>query len=53
MNEGFSSIPASAGCVSRLDFVFNHTYEHIGDKVYSFEGLVPGYYYRLKQDGTY
>jgi pullulanase len=36
-----------------LDFVFNHTYEHIGDKVYSFEGLVPGYYYRLKQDGTY
>src|SRR4030095_12204145 len=36
-----------------LDFVSNHTYEHIGEKVYSFEGLVPGYYYRLKQDGTY
>jgi pullulanase len=37
-----------------LDVVFNHTYEAIDLKrVYSFEGLVPGYYYRLRQDGTY
>ncbi len=37
-----------------LDVVFNHTYEAIELKrIYSFEGLVPGYYYRLKQDGTY
>ncbi len=37
-----------------LDVVFNHTYESIhSGKVYSFEGLVPGYYYRLKPDGDY
>lgn len=37
-----------------LDVVFNHTFETLELKrVYSFEGLVPGYYYRLKQDGTY
>jgi pullulanase len=37
-----------------LDVVFNHTYENVGQGlVYSFEGLVPGYYYRLKQDGSY
>ncbi len=37
-----------------LDVVFNHTFEAI-DKglVFNFEGLVPGYYYRLKSDGTY
>jgi len=37
-----------------LDVVFNHTFEAIDlGRVYSFEGLVPGYYYRLKQDGSY
>ncbi len=37
-----------------LDAVFNHTFESITKHhVYSFEGLVPGYYYRLKQDGSY
>jgi pullulanase len=37
-----------------LDVVFNHTFEAI-DKglVFNFEGLVPSYYYRLKQDGSY
>ncbi len=37
-----------------LDVVYNHTFEAIEkDRVYSFEGLVPGYYYRLKPDRTY
>ena len=37
-----------------LDVVFNHTFEHLlKNRVYSFEGLVPGYYYRLKADGSY
>jgi pullulanase len=37
-----------------LDVVFNHTFEAVDlGRVYSFDGLVPGYYYRLKQDGTY
>lgn len=37
-----------------LDVVFNHTFEAIDrGRVYSFDGLVPGYYYRLKQDGSY
>lgn len=37
-----------------LDVVFNHTFESIReDRVYSFEGLVPGYYYRMRPDGTY
>jgi pullulanase len=37
-----------------LDVVFNHTYETLDlGRVYSFEGLVPGYYYRLKTDGSY
>ncbi|HKX32242.1 MAG TPA: type I pullulanase [Blastocatellia bacterium] len=37
-----------------IDMVFNHTYEDLGHgQVYSFEGLVPGYYYRLRQDGSY
>jgi len=36
-----------------LDVVFNHTFEKVGRRVYSFEGLVPGYYYRLKPDGSY
>ncbi|MCI0664016.1 MAG: DUF3372 domain-containing protein, partial [Acidobacteria bacterium] len=37
-----------------LDVVLNHTFENIGEgRVYSFEGLVPGYYYRLKRDGSY
>ncbi len=37
-----------------LDVVFNHTFENIAEgRVYSFEGLVPGYYYRLKTDGSY
>lgn len=37
-----------------LDVVFNHTFEAVNiGRVYSFEGLVPGYYYRLKPDGGY
>ena len=37
-----------------LDVVFNHTFESLDkQRVYSFEGLVPGYYYRLKPDGSY
>jgi pullulanase len=37
-----------------LDAVFNHTFEAITKhRVYSFEGLVPGYYYRMKHDGGY
>jgi pullulanase len=37
-----------------LDVVFNHTFESLDEgRVYSFEGLVPGYYYRLKPDGRY
>ncbi len=37
-----------------LDVVFNHTFEAAPKhRIYSFEGLVPGYYYRLKPDGSY
>ncbi len=37
-----------------LDVVFNHTFESLTKhRVYSFEGLVPGYYYRLRPDGSY
>ncbi len=37
-----------------LDVVFNHTFEAFTKhRVYSFEGLVPGYYYRMKHDGGY
>lgn len=37
-----------------LDAVYNHTFESITKhRVYSFEGLVPGYYYRLRHDGSY
>ncbi len=36
-----------------MDVVYNHTAEYKPDKIFSFEGLVPGYYYRLKDDGTY
>jgi pullulanase len=37
-----------------LDVVYNHTFESITKhRVYSFEGLVPGYYYRLQSDGSY
>lgn len=36
-----------------LDVVYNHTMEDIKSRVYSFEGLVPGYYYRRKMDGSY
>ena len=37
-----------------MDVVFNHTFESITKhRVYSFDGLVPGYYYRLRQDGSY
>jgi pullulanase len=37
-----------------LDAVFNHTFETFTKhRVYSFEGLVPGYYYRMKHDGGY
>ncbi len=37
-----------------LDVVFNHTFEATDrGRIYSFDGLVPGYYYRLRQDGSY
>lgn len=36
-----------------IDVVYNHTMENIKKRVYSFEGLVPGYYYRRKADGSY
>ncbi|MBI4854709.1 MAG: type I pullulanase [Acidobacteria bacterium] len=36
-----------------LDVVFNHTFEALNKRIYSFDGLVPGYYYRRKPDGTY
>ncbi len=36
-----------------MDVVYNHTAEYRPDKIYSFEGLVPGYYYRYKDDGSY
>ena len=36
-----------------MDVVYNHTAESRPGKIFSFEGLVPGYYYRLKDDGTY
>jgi pullulanase len=37
-----------------LDVVYNHTFEAIDrQRVFSFEGLVPGYYYRLRNDGSY
>lgn len=43
-----------SGLKVTLDVVFNHTVESLGKHhIYSFEGLVPGYYYRLKRDGSY
>jgi pullulanase len=36
-----------------MDVVYNHTAETSPAKVFSFNGLVPGYYYRLKQDGSF
>ncbi|HEY6400544.1 MAG TPA: type I pullulanase [Blastocatellia bacterium] len=37
-----------------LDVVYNHTFEAMTKhRIYSFEGLVPGYYYRMKPDGSY
>jgi pullulanase len=37
-----------------LDVVYNHTMEdRFAGRVYSFEGLVPGYYYRRRPDGSY
>lgn len=36
-----------------LDMVYNHTVEELKSRAISFEGLVPGYYYRRKPDGTY
>lgn len=37
-----------------MDMVYNHTMEQRAQgRLYSFEGLAPGYYYRLKPDGSY
>ncbi|MFZ1948427.1 MAG: type I pullulanase, partial [bacterium] len=36
-----------------MDVVYNHTAEYRPNRIFSFEGLAPGYYYRLKDDGTY
>jgi pullulanase len=42
-----------AGIKVVMDVVYNHTAEYRPDKIFSFEGLVPGYYYRYKDDGSY
>jgi pullulanase len=36
-----------------MDVVYNHTAETSPAKIFSFNGLAPGYYYRLKEDGSY
>lgn len=36
-----------------LDVVYNHTVEALDSRAISFDGLVPGYYYRRKRDGSY
>jgi pullulanase len=36
-----------------MDVVYNHTAENNIANVFSFNGLVPGYYYRLKEDGSF
>jgi len=36
-----------------LDVVYNHTAETSPTKVFSFNGLAPGYYYRLRDDGSF
>lgn len=36
-----------------LDAVYNHTMEVQRQRLLSFEGLVPGYYYRRRPDGTF
>jgi pullulanase len=36
-----------------MDVVYNHTAETNPNKTFSFNGLVPGYYYRLREDGSY
>ena len=36
-----------------MDVVYNHTAETSPSKVFSFNGLAPGYYYRLKEDGSF
>jgi len=36
-----------------MDVVYNHTAEYRPQRIYSFEGLVPGYYYRMREDGSY
>ncbi|TPW15354.1 MAG: pullulanase, partial [bacterium] len=35
-----------------MDVVFNHTAEIPPGRLFSFEGLAPGYYYRLQSDGS-
>jgi len=36
-----------------MDVVYNHTAETSPAKVFSFNGLAPGYYYRLREDGSF
>jgi pullulanase len=36
-----------------MDVVYNHTAESDPSTVYNFNAFAPGYYYRLKSDGTY
>jgi pullulanase len=36
-----------------MDVVYNHTAETSPAKVFSFNGLAPGYYYRLRDDGSF
>ncbi len=36
-----------------MDVVYNHTAENETSRIFSFNGLVPGYYYRIREDGSY
>ncbi|MCK4547810.1 MAG: type I pullulanase [Candidatus Eisenbacteria sp.] len=36
-----------------MDVVYNHTAETSPARVFSFNGLAPGYYYRLREDGSF
>ncbi|CAN0458606.1 unnamed protein product, partial [Phaeothamnion confervicola] len=53
MKEMISALH-DAGIRVVMDMVYNHTMEDIFcGRLYSFDALVPGYYYRLQPDGRY
>jgi len=43
----------SKGIKVVMDVVYNHTAETMPDKAWGFNAVAPGYYYRLKNDGSY